>query len=348
MICSTRSFWNLAMTSDLGCMINSIEDIDWITVHVLKANKKQESILKQSGFLRVALRESTVLRQTVRSFLDVEGAFQGLALIDWTSMSKKDRNTILRGLAKLLNDLPRQFMAEVKDAIQKRSLKTAWKTHRDMALSNGKFKIDRKFVENNNELLNFISKTTSLFFREEYTKVSRRFDKKAKRFISDGIERGLSNQRIFNGLLRMFKKSASHKSYWDTVALVHVNRVRSFAQLKTFKLNGIENYKVSAVLDGRTTDICLMLHDTVMSVESGLGVFEEFRNIKTREGFNSTSPFLFSRGGQVFVKTVNGHSKVADKKANNSFDKLSAEKMSSMGINAPPYHFRCRSRIVPA
>lgn len=119
-------------------------------------------------------------------------------------------------------------------------------------------------------------------------------------------------------------------------------QARVFSRLESYERVGITTYRVVAVLDDRTSDICQMMHGQTFTVQQGLDVAEVWSSEYSPEDVKEKAGWL----------RVNEAAKLAglkDYKPGTVSPKISPKGMDALakaGMALPPYHFRCRTDIV--
>lgn len=331
-------------------VVDKIKTVEWFEHHICKAGKKAKSVLTEDGFIREVLSESKLLIDEVEKSVkakSVSRLLKKLDKVDWYSLSVREANEIVKELQGVIEKLPAKFGKKVSKVIDSQTKKVVEKAHKDLGKRYSNFAVSNVFVAENKVAVDAISSTTSIFFSKQYETRAKNFGPRVQKTIASGLKDGLGNREIARELKREFAKTAIAESYWETVASVHVARARSFSELATFASNGIEKYEIVAVEDERTTEICKAMNGAVLSVKSGLNSFDKFEDAESLEKVREVAPFMVARGDDVFVKTKDGLSRVASKKDGGGYSRLSSAKLNQVNINTPPYHFRCRTTIVP-
>lgn len=108
------------------------------------------------------------------------------------------------------------------------------------------------------------------------------------------------------------------------------NRARNFSRMSSLSDGGVERYRITAVLDNRTSEICEFMNGKEFTVSQGLSQME--RMIDTDpEGLKEAAPWI----------PVSQAKKMAGK---GSLEKQSG-RLADGGQALPPYHGRCRTLV---
>ena len=329
----------------------AILSLDWVD-HVLLGKAKKgrvPSVLLEDGFIRAVLREANLLKKEVaivaggkqfrKRMLKASG-------IDWRKANVKERNKAITELSKLIRGMPSQFAPGVEVVLDEQGGLVVDDTHRELGKKFTTLKVDPVFSLRNEEAITAIRGTTSIFFPSEYEAQAVRFRRRAQDTIASGLEEGLGRREIASELREEFSEAALHESYWETVAAVHVNRARSFSSASTYAGAGVTKYEVLSVLDERTTKVCRMMDGKILSVESALGSFDAFEGARSLvEVRERTNPFMRVRGDGIFLPDGTRTATIGPK--GGFSNTLTPTQLNGAGVNMPPYHFRCRTTVVP-
>jgi len=117
-------------------------------------------------------------------------------------------------------------------------------------------------------------------------------------------------------------------NYFETLAINSSTQASSMGNLIAMDEAGIEVYEIVAVIDKRTSDICRKLDGKKFRVADAMGTVNKVSSAEDPEDLEDVMPFQ-SRGI--------GH----------DGDTIAPPKWSESGDGFPPYHHRCRTRLVP-
>jgi len=185
--------------------------------------------------------------------------------------------------------------------------------------------------------------------------------------VSGGVERGAGREEMARQLRDAARGTVAARPvhYWEVVASSFVTRGRTFGQLSSYSEAGVERYRIEAVLDEVTTEICRGLHGRMFTVKSGLGVFarHEAAAEKGVDEFKLAAPWVRERTNskgdtELWAKGANGSRRIASvvqsamgtsgPNATGTFSGvLDAKGMEGVGVMFPPFHGLCRSTTIP-
>jgi hypothetical protein len=124
--------------------------------------------------------------------------------------------------------------------------------------------------------------------------------------------------------------------YWEVVATNALNMARSYQAVWALNKTGVRGYRIKAVLDSRTTQICRALDGKEFLVQEAWPMFDGIANAQTIDELTEIKPMVkqnpdgtFSANGTVF-----------------DADTPSTE-LARLGLMFPPFHWACRSTIQP-
>lgn len=164
----------------------------------------------------------------------------------------------------------------------------------------------------------------------------------ASRAINEAVRAqggALSRRQISARLAKEFPSIVAQKGYWDIVAASVVTNARSYSSNVFYSEARIDNYEVVAVMDARTSEICRFMNGKIFSVQRTLQKYERMDAATTVEEANSVWPWMRTKmeDGKPVVLTREG----------TRADTLSAGELQARGYDAPGYHGRCRTTVVP-
>lgn len=129
-------------------------------------------------------------------------------------------------------------------------------------------------------------------------------------------------------------------NYYSTFSVNVLNLTRTYATLKVFNAGNIEKYKIQAVLDEKTTDICIHLDQSEFSVSEGLGQATKLIRSTLESDLKETAPWVGEDKGGFYISQ--GESRI------HFDDSSTVTELTRLGVMFPPFHANCRSTIVPA
>ena len=116
----------------------------------------------------------------------------------------------------------------------------------------------------------------------------------------------------------------SVRSYFKGLAGTIQNRAANFGRISTFTQAGVATYKIEAVMDQRTSEICRLMDGQTFDIQVAQTYMDDYL------GANNKADAL---------KTVQWKSPTDIKGMDES-------QLAKAGMALPPYHFRCRTVVV--
>jgi len=128
--------------------------------------------------------------------------------------------------------------------------------------------------------------------------------------------------------------------YWDGLANHVAYQGNVFGRIDAFKKIGVTKYRIVAVLDRRTSDICRMMHGQVFTIEQAQPNLDAWMSdtpadVKDAAGWQK---------GPALAKEI-GLSGYKPGATTPSMTPAQLNTISSKGLALPPYHFRCRTDV---
>lgn len=120
------------------------------------------------------------------------------------------------------------------------------------------------------------------------------------------------------------------EAYFEILANNAALMARNVGGLIAMENAQIQKYRISAILDKRTSAICRALDGRVFSVSAGMEMVNTVIGLDSAQELKETFPWSKWQSGKVGPDTL----------ANN--DKIARE-----GLGFPPYHGSCRSLVLP-
>lgn len=110
------------------------------------------------------------------------------------------------------------------------------------------------------------------------------------------------------------------------------SRMVTYGFLSEATAMAVQTYKLEFVLDNRTSDICLALHegDHVFRVDVSMNYMDELMRATDPESMKSIAPFLKSDDQTLL-----------------DLREMSDEDLQARGVMVPPFHFSCRTILIP-
>lgn len=141
---------------------------------------------------------------------------------------------------------------------------------------------------------------------------------------------------------RFGKVAEAPSNYWKVFSVNALNNARTYAQLRTFeRQSGVVGYRIRAVMDGKTSNICQALNNRVFPVRQALDRFEQMFQAESLDDLRAISPMVQGSSDKGFHYDLSGG---AGKQA---LDVDNYQGLLSEGISFPPFHFNCRTSLEP-
>lgn len=199
--------------------------------------------------------------------------------------------------------------------------------------------------------------------RDEYGRRLDAFGEQARAIVAAGLEQGLGRDDIAADLERAARAALVELFYWEVVASSFISQGRSFAQMSSYAEAGIQRYRIEAVVDEQTTNICRFLHGKTSSIADALRrdrieQLEDPEAIGSRGRAQQVMPWVREAQNRetgrtrLYVDAVAGRFDLAEitrpalgaRDDRGDFRPLASDgALNEVGIGFPPYHGLCRS-----
>lgn len=133
------------------------------------------------------------------------------------------------------------------------------------------------------------------------------------------------NRPDFSRIIEVLNKRLKSVPYWRVVANAAASRGFHYGYLKTMEVLQIPGYRLRAVIDLKTSDICRALNGKTFWVHDAVEVLERAYTGNDPEAVKQVSPW----------KT---YKEIKD---------LSRDELRALGVLVPPFHGNCRTTIEP-
>ncbi len=159
--------------------------------------------------------------------------------------------------------------------------------------------------------------------------------KRMQAVLDHAFEDNLSNQELADDLQKEFKEiMKGSRSYFEGLAEHTGLRIREFGRLKNYEKVGAQYYKIVAVMDERTSDICRALNGKIFPLEPALNAMNAMFEVNEHQSFEEAKEELkriapFVRDNQVEYDSSGKPTGI-----------------HGMHTPFPPFHWRCRTRTV--
>ena len=99
---------------------------------------------------------------------------------------------------------------------------------------------------------------------------------------------------------------------------------------------GVTQVQFSAVIDHRTSEVCLQMNGRIFTIEQAKTNMDNILGQDSIEGLKTVAPWF---------RDLSSFGVGAGEKLT---DSITSSRLAEAGVIIPPLHFRCRSEIVPA
>ena len=147
--------------------------------------------------------------------------------------------------------------------------------------------------------------------------------------------------KISRELTEKFKSvSGATENYWKVYSTNALNNARTYASLKLFsQQEGVVGYRIRAVIDSQTSNICRALDGKTFQIQQALARFDQFFSASSLEQIKAISPMVHGASESGFYYQSGG--------SNTAVEVKDYSGLLAAGITFPPFHFNCRSTIEP-
>jgi len=188
-----------------------------------------------------------------------------------------------------------------------------------------KFKQKVKFAEIDDKAKDWLFDHHMYWIENYYDK---HVSKKISDVVTESLKEGLGRKDTGKKLKEFFDDYPGVPNkpevYWRGTAANAMNRTRNFGLIQGYEELGIKELRVSAIIDERTSSICLRLNGKIIPVSRAVGQRDLLMAADDPEDVKTITPW-------VSVDEIKG---------------LSTKSIMDKGVIMPPYHFHCRTTVV--
>lgn len=195
-----------------------------------------------------------------------------------------------------------------------------------------KFKLAFDVIDN--EAIKILSKQ-NLFWIDNY------FSDKLSSYFSETLEGYFNAGKTLEEVALEYQETLSTRKnneieYFDFIAEHQTNTIRELGKINAFEKAGIEYYEIKAIIDDRTSDICLALNGTIIPVSRAIAYRDNILSLSDPEDIKKASPWykindIIPNGSDLTQDELKGF-------------KVEPESLPP-GAEVPPFHGRCRTEI---
>lgn len=139
----------------------------------------------------------------------------------------------------------------------------------------------------------------NFFVRDQYGRVSPGLAAQVRPIIEQGMRDGLGREAIARELGASVRGGLQMRGYWETVASNAMTQSRSMGIVSSLQRAAIQWMRFEALLDDRTTEICIALHGGVFPVGGAVAAMERQLAAQTPEAFMEAAPMTYVSGDKV-------------------------------------------------
>jgi SPP1 gp7 family putative phage head morphogenesis protein len=354
----------MTLASDELDLTEALDAVDLVIERTFRCSvQKALDPLTPRGFLVIQNRLRKALRGLSKDD-EAKALRRAIAAldVDWPSTSRDERLAVVAAARSVLAKVPEALLPRltaklltfgqslVKDVMR------SFSRRYEVAIKPTLFDVDE-------QILQTAATHHASYVRNEWGRRSEVLSARARQIVAEGMKEGAPRAIIMRQLkVGLGKAGEVHSdNYWRVVANAHANRARSWGHLSSMRRAGIEQYRIEAVLDKRTTVQCRLMHGKVLSVQAGIEAFQRTMQLEDPEDVRYTQPWLQVEKDDEGVEHVYYKRRGGDREriarveesAYGAVDrrgKFSGESsiaaLERAGISAPPFHGNCRSTIV--
>lgn len=147
---------------------------------------------------------------------------------------------------------------------------------------------------------------------------------KIRKNVEKSFQDGASGSQLLNEVLNDIDNYYGGVPSWKVAANATASRAYHYGLTKTAYMQGYTTVRFSAVLDNRTSDICLALDGTTWEIARIVETLEDIALVDDPSYLKDASPWIRS----------------------SDYDGLTDSQMEAAGVQIPPRHGNCRSVLV--
>ncbi|MBU8900802.1 head morphogenesis protein [Corallococcus sp. M34] len=307
----------------------------------------------------VALLAARLRRAVGRADVDAMREAVAVLDVDWRTTTAAQRRRLVAQALEAAGQhtalIPSRIQAPLGDAAEEVVASTRSHARREQGLA-----LAARFNAMDRRVAHHIVRTQGNFVRDEYGRRLDAFGAEARRLVAEGLEAGLERSDIAESLERAARGALIERApfYWEVVAGSFVGQGRAFAQVSSYAEASIRRYRIEAVLDEATTQVCRYLHGRTFSVSDALRRFERVEARARPEDLRQELPWVrerldadtgrallyVNRGGQetrlaeVLRSAAGKHDDVGEFRS-----LVSDRQLADAGVGFPPFHALCRT-----
>jgi len=289
-------------------------------------------------------RLAAILRQHVDGF--ERGAIQAALAtldVDWAQTTSRQRAQLVAEAVHAADGGLFGAADSIRPPLEYAAKEVLGSTRHDVLRLQG-LDIGTEFTALDERMMRFMTRSQTLYVRAEYGRRVEGLAESVRASVAEGMQLGLGRDDIAAALADVVGAELTGGTFYlEVVAGAFVGRGRSYGQISSYSDAGIKNYRVEAVLDERTSEICRLLHGRVFSVAEALKKFAEGEELNDPEALKHLNPWPRHDGHGLYLmegkKRVNLTRRAGDIPHTDGA-------LAAMGLGFPPYHGLCRTNTV--
>lgn len=139
---------------------------------------------------------------------------------------------------------------------------------------------------------------------------------------------------------RLGKLADAPDNYYQVFSANALNNARTYSQLNYFDQHqDVIAYRIKSVVDSSTTNICRSLNGRVFPIKKALNQYERLFQAQSLDEVRQITPMAYGTEKKGFY--------IGSGDKRQSLDIQDYNGLISAGVFFPPFHFNCRSTVVP-
>ncbi len=282
--------------------------------------------------------------------------------LDWGALTLAQRDRALDAAKVAMQAAQAGVLPRLDLEFEARAVKIAEGT-RLTAQRRWKLDIEPELSTFDETVAEFVRKSNLMFVTDEFGRRSDGFTDRAREIVAKGLEDGLDRNAIGADLKAALGPEATlgkRRGYWTTVSAAFAGRARSATLVSSFADAKIKTYRIQAMMDERTSACCRLLNGRTFVVKDARQQLAETVALTDPDDIKAAMPWIqegTDDDGQaiMYVKQRDGSRLTVAEIAKPAFGRdevgtyrnaMSNADLVAAGIQAPPYHGRCRTTLL--
>lgn len=280
--------------------------------------------------------------------------------VDWPNLSAAQRDRIINAARLTLRSAAAHTAPIVEDVLSVHALDLAAGA-RAGAIAAFDLSISSSLSLGDERLASWAASSQSLFVRDRFGVRADAISVNARRIVAEGLDSGYGRDEIASRLGGLVNQGlGGGPSYWNIVSGAFVGRTRSAINVSAFGEAGVAKFRVDAVLDEVTSEVCRFLHGREYSVKRAGSQIAAAQAAKNPEDIRSLMPWV-NKGKGDENEDILYYGSAADPQRVATIDSfgegekdtvgeysgtMSDAELEAAGITTPPFHTNCRTTII--